>query len=233
MCEWGYEGQIHPFEERAARLEDAGVPFWVCPGTSSWMSIAGRVDNMIENIRAAAAAGVAHGALPGSSSPTGVTWATTSSRAVSDPGFATAAAFGVVRRRRTLAPATLGEPGRRCWDVHCYDDPAGQTGRAVVALGQTYRMVAPRPPNMSALALPYFLPQWPMGKGVTDGLTTADLDAVTSLVDDTGDCAGRSPPVPGGPTPRSSSRKPTPPPPSSGAPPAPTTARLRVWPETG
>jgi hypothetical protein len=59
VCEWGYEGN-HPFEESAARLEEAGVPFWVCPGTSSWMSISGRVDNMIENISGAAAAGVAH-----------------------------------------------------------------------------------------------------------------------------------------------------------------------------
>lgn len=58
---WGYEAG-HPFEEQCARLEGAGIPFSVCPGTSSWRSLAGRTDNMTANIRAAAAAGRRHGA---------------------------------------------------------------------------------------------------------------------------------------------------------------------------
>jgi hypothetical protein len=63
-----------------------------------------------------------------------------------------------------------------------------------VSLGQTYRMVVPRPPNMSALALPFFLPQWPMGKAVTEGLTRDDLDAVRNLLDDTAVALGRARP---------------------------------------
>jgi hypothetical protein len=100
----------------------------------------------------------------------------------SDPGFATAAAFGwCVESHGDLDADELAT----VLDVHCYDDPTAQTGRAVVGLGQTYRMVAPRPPNMSALALPFLLPQWPMGKAVTEGLTTTDLETVGSLLDDT------------------------------------------------
>jgi hypothetical protein len=79
-------------------------------------------------------------------------------------------------------------------DAHCYDDPTGRTGAAVVALGQAYRMVAPRPPNMSALALPVLLPQWPVGKALTDGLTTTDLDAVGSMLDDTSRSLARARP---------------------------------------
>ncbi|HVA04555.1 MAG TPA: family 20 glycosylhydrolase [Acidimicrobiales bacterium] len=180
VCEWGYEAN-HPFDQRTTQLEQAGVPFWVCPGTSSWMSISGRTDNMIENIARAAMAGVAHGA--GGLLVTD--WGDMGHHqqpCVSDPGFATAAAFGwCVDAHGDLDADDLAN----VLDTHCYDDPTGRTGRAVVGLGQTYRMIAPQPPNMSALALPFLLPQWPMGKAVTVGLTTTDLDAVESLLDDT------------------------------------------------
>ena len=110
---------------------------------------------------------------------------------VSDPGFATAAAFGwSVEAHAGLDADELAT----VLDVHCYDDPAGVTGHAVVGLGQAYQMVVPRPPNMSALALPYFLPQWRMGKAVTAGLSRADLEAVQALVDDTAVALGRARP---------------------------------------
>ena len=41
---WGYEAN-HPFDKETAAFRDAGVPFYVCPGTSSWCSISGRTDN--------------------------------------------------------------------------------------------------------------------------------------------------------------------------------------------
>ena len=36
--EWGYEDD-HPFDERCEQMAEAGVPFYVCPGTSSWNSV--------------------------------------------------------------------------------------------------------------------------------------------------------------------------------------------------
>ena len=59
---WGYE-KTSPFEDRAARLEAAGRKFIVCPGTSAWGSLSGRVENMLGNIDAAVAAGKRHGAM--------------------------------------------------------------------------------------------------------------------------------------------------------------------------
>jgi hexosaminidase len=59
--DWGYEGE-HPFEAQCKLFAKAGIPFYVCPGTSAWRSLAGRTDNMLENIRAAAKAGRANGA---------------------------------------------------------------------------------------------------------------------------------------------------------------------------
>jgi hexosaminidase len=58
---WGYEND-HPFEAETKAFRDAGVPFYVCPGTSSWNSIAGRTQNMLNNIRNAAYFGHKNGA---------------------------------------------------------------------------------------------------------------------------------------------------------------------------
>ncbi len=59
--DWGYEGN-HPFQEEAAKFRAAGLDFYVCPGTSAWNSLAGRVENMRENMIAAERAGRLHGA---------------------------------------------------------------------------------------------------------------------------------------------------------------------------
>ena len=59
--DWGYEGN-HPFMEEAAKFQEAGLDFYVCPGTSSWNSLGGRVENMRENMMAAEKAGHRYGA---------------------------------------------------------------------------------------------------------------------------------------------------------------------------
>ena len=59
--DWGYEGN-HPFMAEAAKFRAAGLDFYVCPGTSAWNSLAGRVENMRENMVAAERAGRLHGA---------------------------------------------------------------------------------------------------------------------------------------------------------------------------
>ncbi|MEM7306680.1 MAG: family 20 glycosylhydrolase [Planctomycetota bacterium] len=59
---WGYEAD-HPFEREADVVAASGLDFFVCPGTSSWQSIAGRTDNMLANVASAAR----HGARTGAS----------------------------------------------------------------------------------------------------------------------------------------------------------------------
>ena len=59
--DWGYEGN-HPFAQEAAAFAAAGLDFYVCPGTSAWRSLAGRVENMRENLEAAEKAGRMYGA---------------------------------------------------------------------------------------------------------------------------------------------------------------------------
>jgi hexosaminidase len=59
---WGYEAN-HPFDKEAAQFAKARIPFYVCPGTSTWMTLIGRHDNAFANLRAAADAGRKHGAV--------------------------------------------------------------------------------------------------------------------------------------------------------------------------
>lgn len=59
---WGYEAD-HPFETEAAQFAKAKIPFYVCPGTSTWQTIIGKHDNGFANLRAAANAGKKLGAV--------------------------------------------------------------------------------------------------------------------------------------------------------------------------
>jgi hypothetical protein len=59
---WGYEAD-HPFEERCKTFASVKVPFYVCPGTSSWNTITGRTENVIGNLRNAAINGLKYGAI--------------------------------------------------------------------------------------------------------------------------------------------------------------------------
>ena len=58
---WGYESN-HPFEKEAAQFAKAKIPFYVCPGTSTWQTMIGKHDNALANLRAAAQAGKKFGA---------------------------------------------------------------------------------------------------------------------------------------------------------------------------
>jgi hypothetical protein len=59
---WGYEAN-HPFEKEAAQFAKAKIPFYICPGTSTWQTLIGRHDNALANLRAAAKAGKKFGAI--------------------------------------------------------------------------------------------------------------------------------------------------------------------------
>ncbi len=59
---WGYEFD-HPFSKQCRSFGKSGVPFYVCPGTSSWQSLVGRTTNCMGNLLNAARNGVRHGAI--------------------------------------------------------------------------------------------------------------------------------------------------------------------------
>jgi len=186
VCEWGYE-DWHPFDARTRSLADAGRPFWVCPGTSSWLTVLGRVTNMIGDCRNAAEAARAHG----SAGLLNTDWGDLGHLQylpVSEPGFAYGAAVSWcldTNRDLDLASAL---------DVHAFDDAAGELGGALVALGDAYRGVVPNMWNMSVLVMHLYFPQLQLGRTFSDGLTIDDLANVEAGLADATSRLGRARP---------------------------------------
>ena len=61
FVDWGYEPG-HKFERTAIACKEAGLEFYVAPGTQNWGTITGRTDLMIQNIFEAAEVGRFYGA---------------------------------------------------------------------------------------------------------------------------------------------------------------------------
>ena len=59
---WGYE-DYEPAETQCQMVSASGLPFYVCPGTSSWNTVAGRTDNTMGNLRRAAEHGLKYHAV--------------------------------------------------------------------------------------------------------------------------------------------------------------------------
>ncbi len=178
VCEWGYEAG-HPFGDRASALIERGIETWLCPGTSSWLSVVGRLTNAVDNTRSAADAAVAAGI----SSVMTTDWGDfghLQQLPFSDPGLAAVAAFTwCARTNRHLDPPAIAA----LLDMHCYDDPAGRIGGAIAALGDVHTLFPLAFPNLSTLTLHLYLPQLPLGSGFTTGLDATHLDAVSGVVD--------------------------------------------------
>lgn len=138
---WGYEAD-HPFMREAAQFANAGVAFYVCPGTSAWQTLIGRHDNALANLRAAARAGKKFGAVGflicdwgdgGHPQPLAVSW----------PMLATGAALAWNSEHfapRELAPV-LGR------DI--FNNPTIAT--AACKLGFVHRKLGVRAPNETPL----------------------------------------------------------------------------------
>jgi hypothetical protein len=175
VCEWGYDAG-HPFAERAAIFEAAGRRFWVCPGTSSWLTILGRVTNMRANCAEAARAGIDHGA----SGFLNTDWGDHGHLQylpISDPGFAHGAAVGwclETNHDLDLAAAL---------STHCYDDPANELGAAVVALGDVYRLAGVQLENLASMVLHLYYPQLDFGRGPLAGFESGEFDAIIAALD--------------------------------------------------
>ncbi len=187
VCEWGYD-DWYPFDERCAVLAATGTPFWVAPGTSSWMSILGRSTNARTTCRRAAAAALAHGATGYLNTDWGdlghlQQWV------ISEPGLAYGAAVSWCLE--TNGDLDLGA----ALSTHVFHDPTGNLAEAVLALGDAHRLVTPQFPNMSTLVMNLYYPQLPVGRGLTAGLTAGELDTVDGCLASARRAAGHAQPA--------------------------------------
>lgn len=175
VCEWGYD-DWHPFGERTSALAAAGKNFWVAPGTSSWMTILGRIPNMVGDCRAAMDAALANGAQGWLNTDWG-DMGHLQFLPVSEPGFAYGAAVSwCAETNRDLDLAEV-------LSCQVYDDPSGALGSALVELGSVYLAVEPQFPNLSTLVMNLYFPQLQVGSGLTEGITAAQLEDVDAALD--------------------------------------------------
>jgi hexosaminidase len=148
VMEWGYEA-THPFDERAAHYAAAGVPFYVCPGTSSWNSFTGRTPNALSNIRNAADYGRWHGAAGFLLTDWG------------DNGHLQALPVSylpIVAGAARAWHVAYGPDIYALADRFVFRDEAGVMGRVVADLGNIYREIGPEHINGSILALAAITP---------------------------------------------------------------------------
>jgi len=140
---WGYEADS-PLMERCALLQKAGLAFYVCPGTSSWLSVAGRTDNALANLKQAARAGLQHGA-GGYLVPDWGDLGHWQPYPVHLLGFAAGAANAWCLETAQQIP--LDEALSR----HAFGDATGEMGRLAYRLGNAYRLTGKPMTGMSPL----------------------------------------------------------------------------------
>jgi hexosaminidase len=179
VLEWGYEAN-HPFAERLAQLRGAGLECYVCPGTSSWNSFAGRTQNAVENIANAARAGNAAGAEGFLNTDWG-DHGHLQPLSVSSLGFLLGAALSW-NAADAEHPFKLDLP--RLLDVHVFGDSASELGRAAHDLGNAYLQTKSLRSNASVLFWSVLQPERLFSPpGVTRETLARTLDYVERVGD--------------------------------------------------
>jgi hypothetical protein len=133
LAEFGIDREsFRGFRAHVDAFARSGLPYWVCPGTSSWNSLLGRLPNARANLLDAAEVGLARGASGylitdwgdnGHLQPPSVSFA---------PLAAGAAVSWCLAANRDLALAPL-------LDAFVFEDEAGVLGAALETLGGLYR----------------------------------------------------------------------------------------------
>ncbi len=129
--EWGYEAD-HPFEEKSKLFGESGIPFYVCPGTSTWVSLSGRTENMLGNIRNAVKNGLKYGAIGILNTDWGDRghW---QQLPISYAGFAYGAALS------WNAAGNYDLDLQAALDAYAFADSVGVMGKLALDLGNTYK----------------------------------------------------------------------------------------------
>ncbi len=169
VLEWGYEAD-HPFDAHGERFAAAKVPFCVCPGTSSWNSLAGRTDNMLANIRSAAENGRKHGACGLILCDWG-DWGHWQPLGLSLPAFTYSA--GLSWNVNNAETVDLAKTCDAFW-TEGY-------GKTILDLGEVYRVAGALRGNSTEL---FHILSKPAKRPILPGVTPETLRAVLARVDD-------------------------------------------------
>jgi len=175
VMEFGYEANS-PYDENCKKYAQAGVPFYVCPGTSTWNSVAGRTDNAIANLLDAAQNGKKHGAIGFLNTNWGDNgyW---EPLPVSYPGYAYGAgvSWAIEKNKDMDLPALL--------DAHIYRDQASVMGKLVYDLGNAYKVTGVEMVNASILFRVLLSPHANFGSGIFSKLKKEKLQQTLGYID--------------------------------------------------
>ncbi|MDW8383106.1 MAG: family 20 glycosylhydrolase [Verrucomicrobiota bacterium] len=130
---WGYEA-TKPFGPACEAFANAGLEFFVCPGTSSWLSILGRTANCLANLDDAARSGRrcnASGYLVTDWGDRGH-W---QQLPISYLGYAVGAALSWCYQ------TNYDQPWAEVLNRHVFHDPTGVLGRIAYDMGNAYQEV--------------------------------------------------------------------------------------------
>lgn len=177
--EWGYEAD-HPFLDHAQRFAASGLEFVVCPGTSSWNSIAGRADNALRNLALAAVAGREAGARGCLITDWG-DFGHLQPLPVSNLGFLAGAGFAW---NVDTAAEPLAHPWSELLDRWAFGDDARVTGSAALALGDAYLHTGASQKNGTALFFLLAFPQQDLTQRRYNGMSEAGLAATERWIED-------------------------------------------------
>ena len=181
--QWGYFA-THPFERDGKHFADAGIPFYVCPGTSTWQAFVQRTDNALENLRSAAEGGLKNGAI----GYLNTDWGDMGHHQylpASYLGLAAGAAYSWCYE--TNRDASIID----MLNVHIFRDRAGVMGRLIYELGNVYKLLG-KPMHSATqlfrIVVPY--PSEPIDRTQSltiEQLTNAEheINSVMSSISDT------------------------------------------------
>jgi hypothetical protein len=170
--QWGYAAD-EPREADSRRFAEAGIPFYVCPGTSGWNSIIGRAEDLLPNLENATRLGLQYGASGFLMTDWGDNghwqhWP------ISLLGLAAGAAAAWSGQAPSEAELTRGVSER------IFGDKTGKSGAALLALEKAQSAAGVRVHNKS---IAHILVQQP-NDPLPIGLTASGLDAVIGRIDD-------------------------------------------------
>jgi len=172
---WGYLAE-HPFDKYCKAVAETGCRFYVCPGNSTWISIAGQTDNAKANLLNAAENGLKYGA----SGYINTDWGDLGAWepiTVSYLGYAYGAAlsWSVEDNKDINLPDVLSK--------FAFHDKANVMGRLMYDLGNAYTVGDVIVSNSTWFGRLLLTDEWPLTIGPGDQLTVEKIEALRQYVD--------------------------------------------------
>jgi hexosaminidase len=174
VIEWGYESN-HPWQSRLEKFKLHKINFWSAPGTSAWLSILGRFENMAKNIQSCVSqSSGAQGILTTDWGDFGHLQPS----CIAECGlfFGAAAAWNI----HWALSLTPNEVASLC-DFHVWgsQDAIYSIVKGLSSFNDCFPL---KVPNMAGIIANLYFPQLPTGTGLTTGVNTNNLNDALEII---------------------------------------------------